>query len=57
MLRWGNTKYEFSLTLPMALERLELLEQATLQPKQRCKEDTRLLMMLVLLLIVIKLLS
>jgi hypothetical protein len=57
LVQWGNKKYEFTLTLPLAVERLDHMERLALQPKRRCREEARLVAMLALLLIVIKLLS
>lgn len=57
LVKWANKKYGHTLTLPLALERLDLIEKATLQPKRRCYDEVRLLVMLAVLLIIIKLLS
>jgi hypothetical protein len=57
-VRWGNKKYGHSLTLTLALERLDNLEKiAEIPPKRRFKEELRLLVMLAALLFIIKLLS
>lgn len=58
-MQWGNRKYGHALTLPLALERIDHLQRLAEvpQPKPKCREEIRLLLMLAVLLLIIKIVS